>query len=230
MMVIADLKEELEPHKDTTEFKTLMTQLNKDLAKKDKEVQQRKSKKHMRDTNDFCNGQVFKWQSQLGKTETLSTYSTPEKTVRMHPQLSNEQSRQTMKNRRLQDPREEYRAMTPRQREYDGGNTEYQGYTPYRNERRPQQNNRTPQNGGRKLYYGKNNRRPQNRNNWYRPPYEEREYRGPPYEYRDQRRPMQDYRDNRDQEYYRPRDRSPMQEYRYDNGRGPPQRNYRSDE
>lgn len=50
---IAQLKEELEVYKETTEFKTLTTQLNKDLMKKDKEVQQRKSKKYTRDTKDF---------------------------------------------------------------------------------------------------------------------------------------------------------------------------------
>lgn len=60
------------------EFTTLTAQLNKALMKKDKEVQNRKSKKYTRDINDFRNDPVFKWQRQLGHLDPISTYFTPE--------------------------------------------------------------------------------------------------------------------------------------------------------
>lgn len=118
---IAEIREELETYKETTEFKTLTTQLNKDFTKKDREVQQRKSKKYIRDTNDFQNDQVFKWQSQLGKTNAISTYSTPEKT---------EQSGPNTQNRGYHDPREGNGAMTPRQQTYDDRYGNHYQHTP----------------------------------------------------------------------------------------------------
>lgn len=85
---IAEVKVEFENYKDTVEFTTLTSQLNRDLTKKDK-VQQRKSKKYTRDINDFKNDQAFKWQSQLGQMDPISTFSTPEKAVRIQPQHTN---------------------------------------------------------------------------------------------------------------------------------------------
>lgn len=57
--VIGDIKEELEIHKESTEFITITAQLNKELLKKDKEVQNRKIKNYTRDFNDIKNDQVF---------------------------------------------------------------------------------------------------------------------------------------------------------------------------
>lgn len=71
--------------KDTTVFVTFTTQLNRDLTKKDK-VQQRKGKKYSRDVTDFKTDRTFKWQSQVGQRDPISTYSTLEKTARVHPQ------------------------------------------------------------------------------------------------------------------------------------------------
>lgn len=189
---ITQLKEELEVYKETTEFKTLTTQLNKDLIKKDKEVQQRKSKKYTRDLKDFRNDQVFKWKSLLGRGDNASTYSTPEKMVRVDPHQTGEPS--NTQTRSYQDPREGHIVTTPRYQDSDGRNTYYQPSTPYRGDRRPQ-SNRTPQNGGRKPYW-KNNRKPHN--NWHKPPYDQREYRGPPQGPRDQRRPVYEDKENRE--------------------------------
>lgn len=127
---IAEIREELEVFKETTEFKTYTTQLNKDLTKKDREVQQRKSKKYIRDINDFRNDQAFKWQSQLGKTDTGSTYSTPEKIVRVHSQQMNEPPLQSPQRRGYYDPRDGNGGMTPRQQYLDGRYGNQYPYTP----------------------------------------------------------------------------------------------------
>lgn len=208
----------------------MTTQLNKDLTKKDREVQQRKSIKYIRDINDFRNDQVFKWQSQLGKADAVSTYSTPEKLVRVYSQQTHEPPTQNTLKRGHPDPREGNEGMTPRmtprQQTQDERYANYDPYTPYQATRRPQYNDRTPQQGGKKPFYWKNNRRFQNWNNWYKPPYDQKDSRGPPQEYRDQRRPPYEYRDNRRQpyDYYGPRGRSPVQEYGYGERRGPQQR------
>lgn len=219
--------EELEVFKETTEFKTYTTQLNKDLTKKDREVQQKKSKKYIRDINDFRNGQVFKWQNQVEKTDTSSTYSTPEKTERVYQQQTNVTPRESPQRRGYYDPREGNGGITPRQQYQDGRYGNQYPYTPQGSDRRPQHNERTPQNGGRKQPYWKNNRKGQNGNNWYKPPYDQRDYRGPIHDHREQRRPY-DYRNNRGPGYdhYGPRGRSPRQDHDYGERRGPQQRDY----
>lgn len=101
---IAEVKVEFENYKDTVEFTTLTSQLNRDLTKKDK-VQQRKSKKYTRDINDFKNDQAFKWQSQLGQMDPISIFSTPEKTVRIQPQHTNTDPDRNTQNKPYQEPR-----------------------------------------------------------------------------------------------------------------------------
>lgn len=50
---IRQLKENLEPNKDTAEFKTLAEQLNKNMIQKDKENKQRKIRKFQTYCNDY---------------------------------------------------------------------------------------------------------------------------------------------------------------------------------
>lgn len=53
----------IEVHKDSTEFLQLSGELKYKLLKWDKETQDKKWKKFLRDLNDFDGKQVFKWQS-----------------------------------------------------------------------------------------------------------------------------------------------------------------------
>lgn len=229
---ILEIREELELYKDTTEFKNLTTQLNKDLVKKDKKVQQRKSKKHIRDRNDFRNNQVFKWQSQIGKSDIGSTYYTPEKTVRVYSQQANGTPGPDTPYLGYQAPRDGGEGPTPKNTDYGERNTDYHQHTPHRGERRPQYYNRTPQNGRKRPYYWKNSRKPPYRNNRQRPPHEQRDQRGPPYDYRDQRRTTYDQRENRapPYDYHRPRERSPFQDYGQGQRTGSQQNHYRQHE
>lgn len=134
---IAKLKDQLETHKETAEFLTLTIQLNKDLIKKDKEVQLRKSKKYSRDINDFKNDQVFKWQSQIGSNDPISAYSTPEKVVRVHSYHTDLTPIHNIpKTSRQEDPRVELvehktRGETPSQQRHDERQKRSSNNTPY---------------------------------------------------------------------------------------------------
>lgn len=77
------LKKVLEPYKESSDFKKLATQLNKDLISKDLEGQQRKMKKYQRDIEDYKTEQVFKWQKKTDPIPSSSMYSTPEREVRI---------------------------------------------------------------------------------------------------------------------------------------------------
>lgn len=217
--VIAEVKEELDAHKDKAEFITLTTQLNKDLTKKDKEVQQRKSKKYSRDLNDFKTDHVFKWQSQLDLADPISTYSTPEKTVRMHPQHNNSEN-----NYRPQEQYDRNRRETPRQgyEERQGNYYHHNQYTPHRSDNRPQQQERTPQNGWKKPFWKNNYKKNNGQNQWHKNHQEQRDNRPYQYNQRDNRGPPDNR--HRPQEGYGPRTRTPERQYDRRDGenRGPP--------
>lgn len=62
---IAELKERIEPFQGTKEFLDKAQQLHTYLFKYDAEIQQKKLKKYHRDTKDFEQNQVYKWQAEL---------------------------------------------------------------------------------------------------------------------------------------------------------------------
>lgn len=94
---IEEIKSKLDPYKESAEFNRLASQLNKDLVARDLEVQQRKMKKFQRDVADYKTDQVFKWQTKVENPLPASTYSTPEREVRIqqsgiNPPLLDQQS------------------------------------------------------------------------------------------------------------------------------------------
>lgn len=178
---IIDLKTELEPHKESTDFKKFSTQLSSDLGAKDIEVQQRKIKKYHRDLGDYRTDQVFKWQSKMEDIQTASVQSTPvrEVNIQQHIQKSPPPRRYLEANRKDPNPR------TPRWNN-DRGNQ--QPYTPhaYYEQRRwqhtPRFNNRSRrpwQKPYRRPYpqWDRTDRTPRDHQE-YRPQRENYDYRG----------------------------------------------------
>ena len=71
---IKEITDRIERHKDTSEFIRLSGELKNKLEKWDKETQEKKRKKFLRDVNDFGVPNVYKWQSlsSLSLAPTLS--------------------------------------------------------------------------------------------------------------------------------------------------------------
>lgn len=185
---IEEIKQKMEPLKETTEFKRLATQLNKDLIAKDLEVQNRKKKKYQRDITDYKTDQVFKWQSKVEPAPPTPTYSTPEREVRIQdPTTSHALNppRWEERERRIETPRP-YRdgpdPNGPNHTRRDERDT--YGGTPRNNYN--QRNNygygqHTPKRGGKKPF-----KKPFRNRNWQQNERNPRENRTPPYhDYRD---------------------------------------------
>lgn len=128
---IEEIKQKLEPHKESTDFKRLATQLNKDLIAKDLEVQQRKMKKYQRDISDYKNDQVFKWQSKIEQPQSNSTYSTPEREVRIQDPTTSH-----IYNPPRWEDRDAY-TETPRPCHEQRNNNGYGNQTPRRTGKKP---------------------------------------------------------------------------------------------
>lgn len=62
---IADLKIKMEPLQNATDFTRLSGELKNKMIKWDKEIQDKKKNKYIRDSGDYMKGEVFKWQSKL---------------------------------------------------------------------------------------------------------------------------------------------------------------------
>ncbi|XP_040212843.1 uncharacterized protein LOC120943544 [Rana temporaria] len=173
--IILEVKEELEAYKDSGDLVRYTTQLNNDLTKKDKEVQHRKRKKYSRDMNDFKTDHTFKWQSQSGRPDPISTYSTPERNVRVYspPRVINYIGP-------TQETHDRNRHESPRQYRNEERQGNYNQHTPYQNERRPPQNERTPQNGWKKPFWKKRRNNNNGHNYGQRPQQDQRDNRPQP--------------------------------------------------
>lgn len=111
---IVECKAQLEPHKESAQFTTLTQQLNRVLGQKDHELKQRKKKKYLRDTNDYKQDQVFKWQLQLKDSNLTSTNSTPERDVCITSPQRDQEPSTPIRPSRL-EPRGEHQApRTPK--------------------------------------------------------------------------------------------------------------------
>lgn len=175
--------------------------------------------------NDFKTDRTFKWQSQLGHADPISTYSTPEKTVRVYPQHTNTEANHNTQHRPHQEPYERNRRETSRQQGHEERQRNYNQYTPYRNHRGHPQYERTPQNGWKKTFWQNNNKKNNNgQNNWQRPQNDQRDNRGYPHNQRDNRGAPP--HDNRGCPYetYGQRTRRPERYHKLRDGdcRGPP--------
>lgn len=61
---IRDIRDKLLPHKSTTEYNSLSTNLKNHLEKEEREQKFKKQKKYTRDVNDYKNLCVFSWQNK----------------------------------------------------------------------------------------------------------------------------------------------------------------------
>lgn len=65
---IKDIRDKIEPFKDTAEYTKHMGELQKNMQKKDLENKNTKKKKYLRDLGDYQKKQVFRWQAIVGAT------------------------------------------------------------------------------------------------------------------------------------------------------------------
>lgn len=72
---IRELKNIIEPHKESEELLRLSTELKNRLIKWDSEIQNKKNKTFVRDLDDFRKGNIFKW--QMGPVDVAFTQTQP---------------------------------------------------------------------------------------------------------------------------------------------------------
>lgn len=61
---IKELRDKLLPHKSTSEYNSLSTNLKSHLEKEEKDQRTKKQKKYTRDVNDYKSNLVFNWQKK----------------------------------------------------------------------------------------------------------------------------------------------------------------------
>lgn len=70
---IGELKSKIEPLQNSPDFSRLSGELKNEMMKWDKEIQEKKKNKYIRDSDDYSKGDVFKWQSRVQILEPVPT-------------------------------------------------------------------------------------------------------------------------------------------------------------
>lgn len=69
---IKEIRDKINPFKETPEYNKLMGELQKSMQKKDTENRNVKKKKYWRDVEDYQKKQVFHWQSTLANRSIVN--------------------------------------------------------------------------------------------------------------------------------------------------------------
>lgn len=71
---ITELKSKIEPLQESPDFSKLSGELKNKMVKWDKEVQDKKKNKYIRDSGNYSRGEVFKWQSKVHISESVPSH------------------------------------------------------------------------------------------------------------------------------------------------------------